>query len=78
MENPSKPPKNDDSSFYVQGFRYAALVFEFVGLLLILGYIGYRLDASYGSDPWGLLAGLLVGMGFGLFMLIKQLEKLNR
>ncbi|MCG8406492.1 MAG: AtpZ/AtpI family protein [Phycisphaerales bacterium] len=77
-QSPKPSKKDDDSKFYVQGIRYAALAFEFVGTLLILGYVGYKVDAHYDSEPWGLLSGLLIGMGFGLYIMVKQLEKMNR
>lgn len=78
MEDPPRAPRDNDSKFYAQGMRYAGMVFEFVGLLLVLGYVGNKVDEKYGSDPWGLLGGLLVGMGFGLYTMVKQLEKINR
>jgi len=78
MEDPTRPPKQNDSKFYVQGMRYAGMVFEFVGMILILGYVGNKVDVKYDSQPWGLLGGLLVGMGFGLYLMVKQLEKINR
>lgn len=78
MEDPSRPPKNDDSKFYALGVRYAGVVFEFVGMLLVFGYIGNAVDEKYGMDPWGLLVGLLVGMGLGLYAMVRQLEKINR
>lgn len=78
MEDPTRPPKQNDSKFYVQGMRYAGVVFEFVGMILILGYVGNKVDLKYDSEPWGLLGGLLMGMGLGLYLMVKQLEKINR
>ncbi len=78
-ENPSPLPNdNDDKQFYVRGLRYGGVATEFVAITLILGYVGHRLDEKYGWASWGLLGGLLVGMGLGLWVMIKQLEKLNR
>ncbi len=78
MEDPSRLPKDDDSRFYVQGMRYTGVVFEFVGMILILGFVGNAVDGKYDTDPWGLLGGLLIGMGFGLYLMVKQLDKINR
>lgn len=75
---PQEPKRNNDANFIALGFRYSALAFEFVGLLGILGYVGYKVDEKYGVDPWGLLAGLLLGLGLGLFTMVRQLEKFNR
>jgi len=79
MEDPSSSPGDDkDKTFYVQGLRYGSLVTEFVGLMLVLGYVGYRLDERYGWSPWGSLAGFLLGMGLGLWLMIRQMSKINR
>jgi F0F1-type ATP synthase assembly protein I len=79
MEEPKKPEKGtNDAKFYVIGMRYSALGFEFVGCLLVLGYLGLKVDERYGSNPWGIFVGLILGMALGLFTMIKQLEKLNR
>lgn len=34
-------------------------------------YVGHRIDARWGSDPWGLLAGGAVGLGVGLYTFLK-------
>ena len=50
----------------------------------VFGYLGYWLDARYGTSPWLLLAGFALGLavGFnGLFRrlnLIEQREKARR
>jgi len=73
-----KPPRDEDASFYVVGLRYSAVAFEFVAMIAVLGYIGYRLDEKYDTDPWLFFGGLLLGMGLGLFTMVRQLSKLNR
>jgi len=79
MEDTPQPPKRDhEANLIAQAFRFIALAFEFVGFLGILGFVGFKVDEKYGVDPWGLLGGLLLGLGLGLFVLIRQLEKFNR
>ncbi|HWL94680.1 MAG TPA: AtpZ/AtpI family protein [Phycisphaerae bacterium] len=79
MEEPEQPGKKDaDSRFLALGLRYSGIGFEFVVALLVFGYLGRLVDQKYGSDPWGLFVGLLLGMGLGLFIMIRQLNKLNR
>ena len=75
-----EPPSNgnEDGRFLSQGMRYGSLVVEFVGMTLLLGYVGHRLDERYGWQSWGLLGGLLLGMGLGLWMMIRQMAKINR
>ena len=80
MENPFSSPDgdNEEPRLLAQGMRYAGLVTEFVGTVLILGYVGYRIDKKCGWNSWGLLSGLLVGTGLGLWLMIRQLNKLNK
>lgn len=77
-EQPKKPNRDNDANFMAIGLRFTAVAFEFVGMLGILGFVGHKVDEKYGVDPWGLLAGLLLGLGLGLFVMYRQLEKFNR
>jgi F0F1-type ATP synthase assembly protein I len=37
-----------------------------------LALLGYWLDSRFGTQPWGLVAGVVVGMVGGLYNLVKQ------
>ncbi len=41
------------------------------GAIILLGGIGYALDAWRGTAPWFLLAGLLLGIVVGFYELAK-------
>jgi F0F1-type ATP synthase assembly protein I len=45
--------------------------YTLIGSILLLGGIGYALDAWRGTSPWFLLAGLLLGIVVGFFELAK-------
>ncbi len=64
--------KQNDSRLAASWIRQYTLVFEFLGALGLLGYGGYRLDQRYGWEPWGLLVGLLTGMGVGLYLMMRE------
>ncbi|MBM3779833.1 MAG: hypothetical protein FJW23_16615 [Acidimicrobiia bacterium] len=49
----------------------AAASYALVGAVLLLGGLGYALDAWQGTTPWFLLAGLLLGVVVGLYELAK-------
>ena len=76
-EQPQKPKRESDASFMAMGLRFATIAFEFVGLLGILGFVGFKVDEKYGVDP-NRLGGLFLGLGLGLFTMIRQLDKFNR
>jgi len=45
--------------------------YTLIGAILLLGGIGYAIDAWCGTSPWCLLAGLLLGIVVGFFELAK-------
>ena len=45
--------------------------YTLIGAILVLGGIGYALDAWRGSDHWFLLGGLLLGIIVGFYELAK-------
>jgi F0F1-type ATP synthase assembly protein I len=60
-----------------QGAAYQGGV-EAVFAILIAGGIGYWVDSRWGTSPWGLLIGFLVGFGSFVLRLIRlgrQLQK---
>jgi F0F1-type ATP synthase assembly protein I len=46
-----------------------------VGAILLLGGAGLLLDDYLGTKPWLLLAGLVVGVCIGLYMVIRVLKR---
>jgi len=79
MEGPDREDKQrrTDPGFLALGLRYAAIASQFAVSLAVLGYIGHTLDERMGWAPWGVLGGILSGMGLGLTAMLKQIEKLE-
>jgi len=76
---PQNGPSGDENGYlFGPWLRQYSMVFEFLGGLALLGYIGFRLDESRGWSPWGMLTGLLLGMGVGLWRMIRESNRLNR
>ena len=48
-----------------------AASYTLIGAILLLGGIGYALDAWLGTSPWFLLSGLLLGIIVGFYELAK-------
>jgi F0F1-type ATP synthase assembly protein I len=47
----------------------AAASYTLIGAIILLGGIGYALDAWLGTSPWCLLGGLLLGLIVGFYEL---------
>jgi F0F1-type ATP synthase assembly protein I len=45
--------------------------YTLIGAILLLGGIGYALDAWRGTSPWFLLSGLILGLIVGFYELAK-------
>jgi ATP synthase protein I len=52
--------------------RYSGVGLEMAGAVAGFALIGYWIDGRYGSKPWGILIGLVLGLTGGLYNLIRQ------
>ena len=69
MPNPSDQDENRKAGFaYAAGITLVASVVTFCGL-------GYFLDRWLGTDPWLLIAGIILGSAAGLFEFIRISSK---
>ncbi len=59
-------------------WRLAGMGLEFAGAVLVLGGIGYLIDRWLGSEPWGMLAGTLLGFAGAMYNLIREALNANR
>ncbi len=64
--------REKDARLIGSWIRQGTIVLEFLGCLGLCGYGGYWIDRRWGAAPWGLLGGLLVGMGAGLYLMIRE------
>ncbi len=75
-------PKNEQGLFLERSLKYlqenlrrsgpaAAAGYSLMGAILLLGGIGYALDAWRGTSPWFLLSGLLLGLVVGFLELAR-------
>lgn len=51
--------------------RYSSLGFEFVAVFGIFATLGYWIDSSWDSSPWGLIVGAALGLIGGMYKLVK-------
>ena len=49
----------------------ASASYTLIGAIILLGGIGYAIDRWLGTQPWFLLAGLLLGLVVGFYELAK-------
>ena len=52
--------------------RYSGVGLELAGATAGLALIGYWVDGRFGTRPWGLLIGVVVGIVGGLYNLIRE------
>lgn len=53
----------------------ATASYGLIGAILLLGGIGYAVDSWRGTWPWGLLAGLMLGLIVGFYELARTVWK---
>jgi F0F1-type ATP synthase assembly protein I len=49
----------------------AGASYTLVGGIILLGGLGYAFDAWRGTEPWGLIIGLTLGIIVGFYELVK-------
>lgn len=49
----------------------AGASYTLIGAILLLGGLGYAADSWWSTSPWGLLAGLALGILVGFYELVK-------
>ena len=67
-------PNSDQEENRKTGFAYAAGITLFASVAAFCG-IGYLLDRWLGTEPWLLIAGIIVGSAAGLFEFVRLSSK---
>lgn len=65
----------DDQGGWGKGLTYGFEVAVGSGLGAV---VGSWWDRHHGSSPWGTLIGLLLGCAAGMYLLIKDVSKMNK
>ena len=66
------PPEKGSTGPALKGTQFIGLGFEMVAPIVLLMYVGYRLDAWLGSKPWLFLLGALLGIAVGFYGMFKR------
>jgi F0F1-type ATP synthase assembly protein I len=49
--------------------------YTLIGAIVLMGGAGFAADRYCGTTPWGLLAGLIAGLGIGFYQLAQVLRR---
>jgi ATP synthase protein I len=52
--------------------RYSGVGLELAGATAGLALVGYWIDGRFGTAPWGILGGVVLGLVGGLYNLVKE------
>jgi ATP synthase protein I len=52
--------------------RYSSIGLELAGVTAGLALLGYWIDHRFGTGPWGLIGGVIVGIVGGLYNLVRE------
>jgi ATP synthase protein I len=54
-----------------------SVALEFVGAMLVGGFLGWLIDRFAGTGPWGMIVLLLLGFATGLRSVLRQQKKID-
>jgi F0F1-type ATP synthase assembly protein I len=52
--------------------RHSGVGLELAGAVAGLALVGYWIDGKFGTTPWGILGGVIIGIVGGLYNLVKE------
>jgi len=52
--------------------RYSGIGLELAGVTAGLALVGYWIDGRFGTSPWGILGGVVIGLVGGLYNLVRE------
>ena len=58
--------------------RHSGMGLEFAAAVAGFALVGLWIDRRYGTAPWGLVVGLILGMAGGLYNLVRESLKAVR
>ena len=52
--------------------RHSGVGLELAGATAGLAFVGYWIDGRFGTQPWGILGGVVIGLAGGLYNLVRE------
>jgi F0F1-type ATP synthase assembly protein I len=52
--------------------RYSTVGLELAGAIAGLAFLGHWIDGRFGTQPWGILGGVVIGLVGGLYNLVRE------
>ncbi|MFN2452965.1 MAG: AtpZ/AtpI family protein [Pyrinomonadaceae bacterium] len=68
--------ENEQETARRSGLAYAAALALFFSIAAFLG-VGWALDRWLGTQPWLLVAGIVVGSAIGFYQMVRLLSKIS-
>ena len=75
-ERGSEPPRG--RNLWVIAGELTAIAFEFTGSVVAGVVVGYFADRHFGTEPWLLIVGTLLGTGAGFYRMLQILQHVQR
>jgi F0F1-type ATP synthase assembly protein I len=52
--------------------RYSGVGLELAGAMAGLALLGYWIDGRFGTTPWGIIGGVVIGLVGGLYNMVSE------
>ncbi len=82
MAEQGKPPDEGTGAQVAEAYRkagpYLDASWQLAGSTGVWTFIGYWLDRHFGTKPWLLVAGSVLGMSLGFYLFFRALIRLGK
>ncbi|MDT5121918.1 MAG: putative F0F1-ATPase subunit Ca2+/Mg2+ transporter [Acidobacteriota bacterium] len=70
------PARDDENVTRKSGLIYAAVLSFVISTVTMLG-VGWALDRWWGTGPWLVVTGIVLGAGVGFYQFIRLLSRIS-
>ncbi|NOX88838.1 MAG: AtpZ/AtpI family protein [Calditrichaeota bacterium] len=77
-KNKKEPVHKDLHRAFHLAAPYLSIAYVMIGGVLFFGYIGNFFDKKWDSSPLGIITGVFLGFGLGLYNMVKVLKQFDR
>ncbi len=78
VPTPERQDREEGMAGYGKAYEIIAAALQLVVAVILMFFLGNWLDGKFGTAPWLMMTGLMVGFGAGFFAFLRSVQKMAR